>query len=151
LAFLPQWLVFFLPAIGRLASDELAAITLVGSQGLLLLFAWLNRDQPGFWILGLGLVCNLIVIALNGGLMPISPETVSQLKPDAPPDVWKVGHRLGTGKDVVLPVAATHLWWLSDHFLFPPWFPYQAAFSPGDVLIAAGALWFLWALGGRST
>jgi hypothetical protein len=149
LAFVPQWLAFFLPATRRLVPDDLAAAILVSSQALLLIFAWFNREQPGFWALGLGLACNLLVIMLNGGLMPINPDTVAQLAPNAPSGAWQVGNRLGDGKDIVLPVAATHLWWLSDRFLLPPWFPHRVAFSLGDVFIAGGAFWLLWALGGQ--
>ena len=145
-AFLPQMVAFYLPAGGRLLADSLAAAALVGSQGILLIFAWLNRSRPGFWALGLGLALNLLVIALNGGLMPISPETASRLMPDAAPDIFQIGHRLG--KDIVLPASATRLEWLADRFLLPPWLPYQVAFSLGDVLIALGAFWLLWAMGG---
>jgi hypothetical protein len=148
LAFLPQWLCFYLPATRQLVADDLAAAALVGSQLFLLAFAWLNRRQAGFWALGLGLALNLLVITLNGGLMPISPETVAQLAPDAPPGTWQVGSRLGVGKDVVLPVAATCLSWLSDRFLLPAWLPRRVAFSLGDVFIAFGAFWLLWTLGG---
>ena len=146
-AFLPQWLAFYLPATRKSIPDGLAAAALISSQALLLIFAWLNRDQPGFWALGLGLALNLLAIALNGGLMPISPDIVARLAPEAPPGAWQIGHRLGTGKDIVLPVAATKLWWLSDRFLLPRWFPYRVAFSLGDVLIAVGALWLLWTMG----
>ncbi len=148
LAFLPQWLCFYLPATRRLIAGDLAAAALVGSQAILLVFAWFNRRQAGFWALGLGLALNLLVIALNGGLMPISPETVARLAPDAPPGTWQIGGRLGTGKDLVLPVAAMCLPWLSDRFLLPGWLPYRVAFSLGDVLIAFGAFWLLWTLGG---
>lgn len=147
LAFLPQWLAFYLPATERSIADSLAAVALVSSQALLLVFAWFNRDQPGFRALSLGLALNLLVIVLNGGLMPISPETVARLAPDAPPEAWQVGSRLGTSKDVVLPTTAMRLWWLSDHFLLPSWFPYRVAFSLGDAFIAAGAFLLLWVLG----
>ena len=147
LAFLPQWLAFYLPATRRLFTQDWIAAALVSTQVLLLAFAWFNREQPGFWALGFGLALNLLVIALNGGLMPISPETAAQLRPGASPDAWQVGQRLGTSKDVILPVAATRLWWLSDRFLLPTWFPYRVAFSLGDVFIASGAFMAAWALG----
>lgn len=150
LAFLPQWFAFYLPITRRQLTSNWAAIALVSSQALLLVFAWFNRNQPGFRALSLGLVLNLLVIVLNGGLMPISPETVARLASDAPPQTWQVGGRLGTSKDVVLPIEAMRLWWLSDRFLLPAGFPGRVAFSVGDVLIAAGAFWLLWAIGGSS-
>jgi hypothetical protein len=145
IAFLPQWLAFYLPVTRRLTTDNLAAAALVSSQALLLVFAWLNRNQPGFWALGIGLALNLLVIVLNGGLMPVSPEVVAQLLPDTPPDTWQIGERVGWS--VVLPVSATRLWWLSDQLLMPAWFPYRKALSVGDVFIAGGAFWLLWTLG----
>ncbi len=147
LALFPQWLAFYLRETSQWMTDNLAAGILVGTQALLLIFAWSNRKRSGFWALGLGLALNLVVITLNGGLMPISPETVAQLVPDAPPDAWQLGSRLGTGKDVVLSVGDTRLWWLSDRFLLPTWSPYQVAFSAGDVLIAWGAYLLLGAEG----
>lgn len=147
IAFLPQLIAFQLPGSRKAIPDELAAIALVGSQLLLLAFAWLNRRQPGLWLLGLGLFLNLVVIALNGGLMPISPETVERLAPNAPADAWQIGKRLGTGKDIVLPVDQTRLWWLSDRFLLAGWSQYRVAYSIGDVFIALGAFRLLFSLG----
>jgi len=143
-ALVPQLLAFYLPTPHQWWVGSAAAV-LVGSQVLLLVFAWCNRDQPGFWALGLGLALNLLVITLNGGLMPISPEIIAQLAPDAPPGSWQIGSRLG--KDIVLPSAATRLWWLADRLLLPAWFPGRVACSVGDVLIAGGAFWLLWKLG----
>jgi hypothetical protein len=119
IAFLPQWLAFNLPLTRRLTTDNLAAAALVSSQALLLVFAWFNRIQPGFWALGTGLMLNLTVIALNGGFMPVSPEAVAELLPDTPADAWQVGERVGW--NIVLPVTDTRLWWLSDHLLLPAW------------------------------
>jgi hypothetical protein len=142
IAYLPQWFAFHQPTTRRLVSDDTAAIALVGSQLLLLVFAWYNRQQPGFWALGTGLLLNLTVIAFNGGLMPVNPEVVSQLLPEASARTWQIGDRIGW--NVVLPVEATGLWWLSDHLLMPAWLPYRKALSVGDICIAIGAFWLLW-------
>jgi hypothetical protein len=147
LAFLPQWLAFFWPPTRGYFSDGAASAILVSSQLLLLLFAWANRRQRAFWWLGLGLLLNLTVIVLNGGLMPISPETLSRVLQGASPEEWLVGQRAGASKDVILPEHATRLPWLSDRFLLPEWMPQRAAFSLGDVLIAIGAFWLLWQAG----
>ena len=146
-AYLPQFLAFQFPVSRKFFPDEWAAIILVVSQGALLIFAWSNRRQPVFWMLGLGLACNLAVIVLNGGLMPISPETVVRLAPEASNSAWQVGERLGIGKDIVLETSRTRLWWLADRFLLPGWFPYSVAFSLGDLLIAFGTFGFFWSLG----
>lgn len=148
IAFLPQWLVFYLPVTRRSIPDQWASIALISSQVLLLLFIWLNsfqqrfRNRLGFGLLGLGLALNLTVILLNGGLMPISPENVTRLVPNAPSGSWEIGSRLGTGKDVVLTHDETRLWWLSDTFYLE--LPGRdVAFSLGDVIIAIGAFLML--------
>lgn len=153
IAFIPQWLVFFWPRTRTAATTEMAIGALVGSQLLLLIFAGSNRKQPGFWLLGLGLVLNLIVIIANGGLMPISPETVARIAPAGTPteSLFPPGSRLGTTKDVVLLTEETRLWWLSDALLFPRWFPLQFAYSIGDVLVAMGIIWAFWQSGGESS
>lgn len=150
-AFLPQLVTFYLsrtdlPNLGGFG--DWGRLILVGSQLILLVFVWLNRRQPGFWLLGLGLALNLLVILLNGGYMPISPETVRKIYPGVPDSQWQIGHRLGNGKDIVLAVEATRLWFLSDRFTFPEHWNLLVAFSLGDVLIAFGAFWLLWSLGG---
>ena len=106
-AFAPQLFAFFLPVTRELLADHFVVVSLVTSQVLLLGFVLLNLRQPGFWVLGLGLTLNMLVIAFNGGLMPISPETVARLTPDLSPDAFQVGQRLGTGKDIVLPTTST--------------------------------------------
>ena len=152
-AFLLQAFAFYIPAIGRTLPISLVSFALVASQALLLVFAWANRNLVGFWVLGLGLLLNLAVIVFNGGLMPISPETVMRLAPNAPPGAWTIGARLGANKDMVIPEASTTLAFLSDRFILPNWFlrgtggNAVAAFSIGDVVISLGAFWVLWAFG----
>jgi len=157
-AFIPQLAAFYLPRLGIRVPDQWVPFILVGSQIVLLYFIWINRKVAGFWLLGAGLALNFLVIVLNGGMMPISPETVRAVYPDVPETLWQVGERLGNGKDIVLPESETRLPFLSDRFLLPEWLSdrlnFTVAFSLGDVLIALGVIWLLWQLGGlevRST
>jgi hypothetical protein len=142
-AFILQWLVFVWPVTSKTIPDRWAAVTLVGTQILLLGFSLANRSKPGFVLLGTGLLLNLLAITLNGGLMPISPQTMTRLAPNAAPGAWQVGERVGHGKDIVLEEKDMHLGWLGDRFLLPYWIPYKVAFSVGDILIALGAFWVL--------
>lgn len=150
-ALILQWFAFTFPPTRSIFPDEVASVSLVLSQSILLVFAWFNRKTPGFWLLGAGLILNLVVIALNGGFMPISPDTVRWLVPDAPEGAWQIGERLGQGKDIVLPVEQTKLQFLSDRFRTPDNPYYRVAFSAGDVLIAVGAFWLLWSVGAATT
>jgi hypothetical protein len=148
LAIFLQGLALYFPhTLGRL-SDRLAPSLHVLSQAGLLVFVWLNRREPGFWILGLGVALNLWVIAANGGWMPISPETANHLRHAGAVYAGETGARFGGGKDILLARADTLFWCLSDRFLLPAWFPWRVAFSLGDVLIASGAFVALWARGG---
>ena len=145
-AYLPQWIAFQFPMTRKMIPDSWAAIALVGSQILLLAFAWSNRRAPGFWMLGLGLALNLLVISLNGGMMPISPDTVAHLALKVPSGTWQVGSRLGTTKDIILATEDTRFWWLSD-CLFLAILNHPIAFSIGDLFIGSGIIYFLWTLG----
>jgi hypothetical protein len=155
-AFILQVVGLYLPGIGRSLPFQVVSFTLVGSQVLLLVFAGGNRRLAGFWLLGFGLLLNLTVIVLNGGLMPISPETVLRLAPKTPPGLLTIGARLGVTKDVVLSETQTSLAFLSDRFILSNPFikgssgNAAAAFSIGDVVIALGAFWVLWSFGRAS-
>jgi hypothetical protein len=148
-AFLPQFFGFYLPASRTLISQQLATILLLSSFVLLLLFSALNLKKLSFIPIMGGFLCNFLVIVLNGGLMPISPETIDKLIPNAPSSLWTLGHRLGYGKDIVLQESHTLLPFLTDRFVTPQWLHYPVAFSFGDLLISAGVIWLLWSLGGR--
>ena len=146
IGFTPQFLAFnFHPT--QLLLSRWVTVALISSQILLLAFALANLNKTPFWALGLGLLSNFIVIALNGGLMPIQPEVVQKLIPGPSTGLWAVGERLLFTKDFVLPLANTRLWFLDDRFILPAWMNYPVAFSIGDVLIAIGAFWLLWSLG----
>jgi len=83
-------------------------------------------------------VLNLVVMVANHGFMPISPQTAGHLVSKNSLLDIPLGSRIGP-KDILLRPQDTHFEWLADRFLTPAWFPYQAAFSLGDVFIAIGA------------
>ncbi|RPI34830.1 MAG: hypothetical protein EHM70_01605 [Chloroflexota bacterium] len=143
-ALLPQWLAFYHPATRKLFPIEWAAITLVCSQVLLLIFALRNHRQPGFWLLAVGLALNLLVISLNGGLMPVDPGTAAHLQPDFTGGEWQAGTRFGWTKSLVISADEMRLAMLSDQIMLPGWFPFHAAVSPGDICIVIGAIILLW-------
>ena len=141
-AFLPQFVVIYLPITRGTFPEWLVVGCLLASQILLLGFAWLNRRIPGMSILICGIVLNLAVMASNSGFMPISPQTASRLVTEERLFDIQTGSRIGA-KDILLHPEQTRLEWLADRFLPPVWSPYQVAFSLGDVLIAFGAFWLL--------
>jgi hypothetical protein len=147
-AFIPQYFAFFNPNTRTQLSGNLVSILLVSSLIILLAFSLLNIHKISFLPITLGFLLNFLVIMLNGGLMPISPDTVRKLLPGQDAQ-WVVGQRLGYGKDIILQPEMTRWWFLSDRFMLPDWLQYPVAFSLGDVLIAAGVIWLLWSLGGK--
>lgn len=141
-AFLPQFVVLHLPFARQSSPDWLVAVLLIVSQVVLLIFVWLNRVVAGALLLLCGVFCNLAVMTANGGFMPISPQTASRLVSEDKLEDVDIGSRFGS-KDILLPPRETRLQWLADRFLPPYWFPYQVAFSLGDVFIALGVFWLL--------
>ena len=98
LAFLPQFFAFSFPPTSRIIPDAWIPMILLGSQLVLFIFVWLNRSQAGFILLGLGLLSNFLVISLNGGMMPISPETAATLVQPGADVILQPGHRAGFNK-----------------------------------------------------
>ncbi len=113
------------------------------SHLLLLAFVWQNRRLAGIQIAGLGVICNLITILVNGGFMPITPHTLVQINPGSTLEQWPVGLHYGHSKDLILSRADIRLWLLSDILVIPPPFPWPTAFSVGDLLIAVGIVLLL--------
>jgi Family of unknown function (DUF5317) len=142
LAFLPQFFTIYFERTQALAPDWLAALAVVLSQGLLFIFAWLNRHVPGMLVLIFGLILNITVIIANGGFMPINPQTVEHIVGKEKIATFELGNRIGY-KDILLPKDETRLELLADRFLPPSGFHYQVAFSLGDIFIAIGAFWIL--------
>jgi hypothetical protein len=141
-ALAPQLLAIYLPGGKSSLGTQVAPAALPVSLILFLAFVWLNRQFPGMLVLMVGLVLNLLVIATNGGWMPISPETASHLPTEGSLQSLSPGTRFGQ-KDILVSSEDTRLELLSDRFLLPAWLHYPAAFSLGDSLVAIGAFWLL--------
>lgn len=105
----------------------------------LLLFAviWLNRRNPALVLIGLGIFLNALVIAANGGKMPVSAESLLRagLEVHIPP--------LESGSIIThqLLTEETRLRFLADIFYLPKPYPRPKVFSIGDVVLSAGAMW----------
>jgi hypothetical protein len=141
-ALLPQLVVAYLPGAWQVATRGAASAALPLSLVAFLVFVWVNRGLPGMPILLAGLVLNLFVISSNGGWMPISPETATQLPGGSDAQSTPLGSRFGQ-KDILLLPQDTRLEYLADRFLLPGWMHYATAFSLGDVFVAVGAFWLL--------
>ena len=114
---------------------------LVLSYALLGTVALANVRTPGMALIALGLAANMAVIAANGGYMPVAPETVSLAGLEQLVSATETGHKIFGSKDIVLPYSDTRLWILSD-IMVTRW-PSATIFSLGDVMLAAGAFWFI--------
>lgn len=143
IAVLPQVFVFQWNLTRSIFPNQFAAIILVLSQMLLLIFCLLNLQHIAFWLLLIGTTLNLIVISANGGFMPISPEHVLWLRPDLEL-AEMLNMRFGYGKDIVLPEAETRFLFLSDYFRFE-FMNKKVMYSIGDVFLAFGG--FIYMLG----
>jgi uncharacterized protein DUF5317 len=108
---------------------EAGLAVLVGSYGLLVAFAWVNRRLPALWLVMIGLVLNILVIGMNGG-MPVSASALETAGAGAE-GLLGAGtakhHLMGPG-DSLTP--------LGDVIGIPS--PVGAVISIGDVLLYAG-------------
>ncbi len=146
IAMVPQIIAFQIPFTARAMPDWAIPPIQIFSMIGLLVFAVANLRAPGFWALMVGLLLNLVVIAANGGWMPITIETLKRMKPSVSESVLVLGSRAGYSKDMILALDNTRLAILSDRIVTPQWFPLHSAFSIGDVFISLGAFLFIWSL-----
>ena len=113
-----------------LGGGPLYPVGLAASAVLMAVFLVLNRGLRGTGLLALGLVCNAVVVGLNGA-MPVSVTAAAR--------AGTTTLAIRTGRDLRHELAgpATRLRWLGD--VLPVPFPVRPeVVSPGDVLVAAG-------------
>jgi hypothetical protein len=136
-AFGIQTILIYLP-LSDAARAWLHIPLLLLSFALVTIFVWQNWQLRGIKFIALGFFCNALVMAVNGGYMPVTFEALvaadrAHLVSDSATGTLVFG-----SKDILLPAAQTNLWLLSDIFVIPPPFPVPSVFSVGDALIALG-------------
>jgi hypothetical protein len=104
--------------------SDLATGLVLLSFAPLMAVVWLNRDEAGMWIAGIGILMNFTVIAVNGG-MPVLPEAVELAGGSAAAFELDAKH--------VLLTADTRLPFLADIIPLP-----RSVISLGDVFLAVG-------------
>lgn len=130
---------------GLLASTPWAGLPPVGgsmytaSLSLLVAFVWLNRRVSGLPLIGLGLMLNTLVIALNGGQMPVDP---AQLAAKGGLNELLEMEMMGQWSTFSVMGEETRLAFLGDWLPVPMPFRDPVILSPGDLLIAAGVVAF---------
>jgi hypothetical protein len=119
--------------IGKLSNSLFLLVYVIG-----LLFLWLNRNQPGFTVIFAGVLLNFIVMAVNGGRMPVSVEAAQFLGREYI-DALKAGTY---GKHQAI-TSHTLLPFLGDIIPLSPPYPRRQVISIGDVVMNVGAFFFI--------
>ncbi len=136
----PLALLACLAQLPSIVMQEHRLFWLLVSATLLIIFCWLNRRRTGLMLAALGIVLNMVVMAANGGTMPINAATLAYLS----------GHEVSAGtslpisKNRVLNDDVAALAWLGDRLLLPGPLAWLAAWSIGDVLLLVGVGQLLW-------
>ncbi|WP_250446330.1 DUF5317 family protein [Actinotalea sp. C106] len=132
------WLVWVTLLVQGLALTAplprgLVAVLHVATYGLALGFLWINRQIPGVPLVGLGAASNAVGIAVNGGVLPVSPAAAAAAGRT---------HREGFSNAAVLEEPL--LPWLGDVVAWPAPLPLANTASVGDVLVLLGVLLAAW-------
>ena len=117
---------------GTAQRTGLAAASLVSSYALLLAVIAVNRRVPGAALMAAGLMMNLAVVSLNGG-MPVSRDAVLAAGADGVILIEDgARHHLMTDADILQPLAD----------VVPVPSPFGVVLSVGDVLLYGGLAWW---------
>ncbi|WP_078543802.1 DUF5317 domain-containing protein [Litchfieldia alkalitelluris] len=101
-------------------------------------FLWINRHYKGFTIILIGVFLNFLVMAVNGGRMPVSLDAASILDP-------MYAEALKTslyGKHTAI-IESTKLAFLGDIIPLSAPYPKQQVISIGDVVMNFGIFLFI--------
>ena len=139
--------LFFLPLLLQIVlfrwGEDHVAIGHIGTYVLLLAAVLFNLHLPGMKVMMLGLLSNFLVIAYNGGFMPMSLDA---LRGAGLLEVAEYLQGGGTLHNGIAMSEGTRLWFLGDIFYLPPPFPFPNVVSVGDLLLVVGGGILCWQL-----
>ncbi|MGG1678712.1 DUF5317 domain-containing protein [Neobacillus sp. NRS-1170] len=119
--------------LGQLSGYIYMAVYVLG-----LIFLFLNRKNPGFLLILIGVFLNFLVMVVNGGRMPVSVEAASILDPSYM-DALKGGL---AAKHQIL-TQSTNLGFLGDIIPLSKPYPRTQIISIGDVVMNIGIFLFI--------
>lgn len=138
LCLLVQLYVIYCPEDQLETQRTTQGILMVLSYGALGYVVWANRRITGMTVILLGVVLNLVVMAANGGFMPVSREAIIATGTRTAQGLPAEGSRLSRSKDVLLPPEHARVWFLGDVIMAPS-LPVPKVLSLGDLVVALGA------------
>lgn len=112
--------------------DSLAPKLYVGSLLLVAVFVLLNMHLRGLFLVGIGLISNLIAVIFNSGYMPVKSEYLSAEELEKISQGLPVHNTIFTGPN-------SKFYFLSDILPIPHWI-----ISIGDVILTIGGAIFVW-------
>jgi hypothetical protein len=110
--------------------EGVAKILYFVSYGVLVLAVALNARIPGVAVVALGMTLNILAISANGGHMPALRSALEG-----------AGLHFTVSRNSAV-LGHPSLPWLIDRWAVPSWIPWGSVFSVGDVIVAAGAIFF---------
>jgi hypothetical protein len=103
-----------------------------------LLFLFINRKNPGFILILIGVFLNFLVMVINGGRMPVSVDAAAVLDPgyiEALKESLYAKHTMLT--------SSTHLGFLGDVIPISDPYPRTQIISIGDIIMNIGIFYFI--------
>ena len=142
------WLIilaFVLQLIAILLVTDPSALAIkraiIGITSVMIVFGILpNLRWWAFRLFALGFVLNTLVMAANGGLMPVTPENHQSVS-GAEAQHLTLGQSPPHSKNILLASSNTSLGFLSDRVLIS--IPRSKIYSVGDLLLMAGVAIFV--------
>ncbi|AYB46653.1 DUF5317 domain-containing protein [Paenibacillus lautus] len=107
-----------------------------------MIFLWMNRDQKGFGSILAGVFLNFLVMAVNGGRMPVPMSAASVLDPYY---VDMLSNSTVITKHYLMD-ASTRLPFLGDIIPLSPPYPRTQVISIGDIIMNVGIFLYIFNL-----